>query len=86
MKDDFTFSGSGIPGKWISSDKIDSLILRQIKRQECNDNYAQINFRFRKESDFLTQLDYVRGDVSRSAYVKKLVEDHLDKITRLLEK
>ena len=86
MKYDFTFSGSGIPGGWISSDKIESLIARQIKRQEGNDNYAQINFRFRKESDFLTQLDYVRGDVSRSAYVKKLVEDHLDKITRLLEK
>ena len=86
MKNDFTFSGSGIPGKWISSDKIDSLILRQIKRQECNDNYTQVNFRFRKGSDYLAQLDYVRGDVSRSAYVKKLVEDHLTKITNLLEK
>jgi hypothetical protein len=86
MKYDFTFSGSGIPGKWISSDKIDSLIARQIKRQECNDNYVQVNFRFRKGSDSLTQLDYVRGDVSRSAYVKQLVEDHLTKITNLLEK
>ncbi len=86
MKDNFTFSGSGIPGKWISSDKIESLIARQIKRQESNDNYVQVNFRFRKGGDFLTQLDYVRGDVSRSAYVKQLVEDHLTKITNLLEK
>ena len=87
MKHDFTFSGSGIPGKWISSEEVESGTMRELKKREYNKkHYAQINFKFRKGSDSLIQLDYIRGDVTRHAYVKQIVEDHLTKITNLLEK
>ena len=59
---------------------------RERRREYQKANWAQINLRLRIGSETLSQLDHVRGDVSRLAYVQSVLESHLTKITNLPDK
>ena len=59
---------------------------RERKREYQRDNWASVHLRFRIGSQTLIQLDRARGDVSRLAYVKSVLESHLTKITNLSDK
>ena len=59
---------------------VESHLLKREKRREYQkNNWAQINLRLRIGSDTLIQLDKVRGDISRLAYVQNLVEQAMSK-------
>ena len=55
------------------------LLKREKRRAYQKNNWAQINLRLRIGSDTLIQLDKVRGDISRLAYVQSLVEQAMSK-------
>ena len=59
---------------------------RERRREYQRDNWASVHLRFRIGSETLIQLDRARGDVSRLAYVKSVLESHLTKITNLPDK
>ena len=59
---------------------------RERRREYQKANWASVHLRFRIGSETLIQLDRARGDVSRLAYVKNVLESHLTQITNPLEK
>mgnify|MGYP003668468200 FL=1 len=60
-----------------------SILQRQKQRAYQKSTWAQINLRLRIGSNALKRLDYIRGDVTRTAYVNELLENHLNQVSNL---
>ena len=56
---------------------------RERRREYQKANWASVHLRFRIGSETLVQLDRARGDVSRLAYVKSVLESHLIQINNV---
>jgi len=58
---------------------------REQRREYQKANWIQINLRLRIGGKELTQLDQVRGDLTRHSYTLMVLKQHLNQITNLFD-